>query len=415
MKFDYLIVGSGLYGCVFAHEMQKRGHSILLIEKRNEIGGNVHSSLKRGIQVHDYGAHIFHTSDKEVWDYIGNFVTMNRYTNSPVAFYKGETYNLPFNMNTFNRMWGVRTPKEAEEKIKEQSELAVREIIAKRRSIKPSEVSCDEIRDFKADNLEEQGLFLAGKDIFEKLIKGYTEKQWGRSCGELPGFIISRLPFRFIYDNNYFNDSYQGIPREGYTAFCERLLGIDRSFKAEDCENAKPIELRLGTSLKDVLIFKNDLPEEENGYFISGNGDTFKHIVYTGRIDEFFSFKEGRLEYRSLRFETEDLPDVDNYQGNAVVNYTERSVPYTRIIEHKHFLFGEGEGTVITREYPETYEEGKEPYYPINDEANNSVYEKYEELAKKYKNISFGGRLGTYKYYNMDQVIRQALDDSRRQ
>ena len=400
MFYDYLIVGAGLYGCVFANEARKHGHSVLVIEKRDDIAGNVHTSETRGIQVHDYGAHIFHTSDKQVWDYVCGYVTMNHYVNSPVAFYKDETFNLPFNMNTFNRLWGVRTPSEAQAKIQEQSERAVREILAKRKGVSEEAVSDEEIRSFEAVNLEEQGLSLAGHDIFDKLVKGYTEKQWGRPCSELPAFILKRLPVRLTYDNNYFNDPYQGIPTEGYTELCRRIL--------------EGIPVKTGTSFEDYILTENGLPAEQGGEYIATDGNSFGKIVYTGRIDTFFHAAFGALEYRSLRFEHEDLPDVDNFQGNAVINYTAAEVPYTRIIEHKHFMFGAGEGTVITREYPEKYEEGKEPYYPVNDEKNNALFARYLEKAKQYPKILFGGRLGQYRYYDMDKVIRAALDDSHK-
>ena len=359
MKYDYLIVGAGLFGSVFAREMTNAGKKCLVIDKREHLAGNIYSQKQHGIDVHKYGAHIFHTSDKEIWDYVNRYAEFNHYRNTPIAVYKDELYNLPFNMNTFSKMWGIRTPQEAKEIIEHQiADLNIQE----------------------PKNLEEQALSLVGTDVYEKLIKGYTEKQWGRDCKELPAFIIKRLPLRFIYDNNYFNDSYQGIPKEGYTKLVERLL--------------EGIEVRLGTDYRKL----------------KENSDVeFDTLLYTGMIDEYFDYCLGTLEWRSLNFEEEYLPDCDNYQGNAVVNYTEREIPFTRIIEHKHFTFGGGEGTVITREYPKTWQKGDEPYYPINDDRNNKLYKEYEELAKKEKNVLFGGRLGQYQYYDMDKVIRAAL------
>lgn len=357
-KFDYLIVGAGLYGAVFAHEAAKKGKACLVIEKRPHIAGNIFTQLVEGIQVHRYGAHIFHTSNKKIWDYINQFAAFNQFINSPVAVYKDELYNLPFNMNTFSKMWGIRTPKEAQEIIAFQ--------------IKDLQIECPE-------NLEEQALSLVGTDIYEKLIKGYTEKQWGRACKELPAFIIKRLPLRFTYDNNYFNDRYQGIPIGGYTAIIEKML--------------EGIEVQLNTD----YFKKKDLYDNIS-----------KNIIYTGQIDRYFNYKEGILEYRSVRFEHETI-GTDNYQGNAVINYTEREVPYTRIIEHKHFEFGKQPKTVISREYPSEWKRGKEPYYPINDEKNNFCYERYQKLAEHEKNVVFGGRLGEYKYYDMDKVIERAL------
>ncbi len=385
MKYDYLVVGAGLFGAVFAHEMHARGKSALVIDKRDHVGGNIYTENKLGINVHKYGAHIFHTSDREVWEYINNFAEFNGYINSPVAVYKDELYNLPFNMNTFSKMWGIRTPDEAKEIIKKQADAEIERIKKEKNS-----------EEFSADNLEEQALSLAGRDIYEKLVKGYTEKQWGRDCTQLPAFIIKRLPMRFIYDNNYFNDRYQGIPIGGYTQMIDKLLD--------------GVSVRTGVDYYDFVKLDGNLPARP---FESKEGDTFGKILYTGMIDEFFGFELGTLEYRSLRFETQELPDVDNYQGNAVVNYTEREIPYTRIIEHKHFEYGDGKGTVITREYPADWKHGDEPYYPMNDEKNNALYEKYKEKADGFGGIIFGGRLGQYKYYNMDQVIRQALDMSR--
>lgn len=356
--YDYLIIGAGLFGSVFAYEATKRGKKCLVIDKRNHIGGNVYTENVEEINVHKYGAHIFHTNSKEIWDYVNQFVEFNRYTNTPVANYKGEIYNLPFNMNTFNKLWGVVTPQEAKQKIEEQRKEAGIE---------------------EAKNLEEQAISLVGTDIYEKLIKGYTEKQWGRLATELPSFIIKRLPVRFTYDNNYFNDKYQGIPVGGYTAIIEKML--------ENCD------VKLNT---DFYENREELEQLAN------------KIVFTGMIDEFYNYKFGVLEYRSLIFENEIL-DTDNYQGNAVVNYTDRETPYTRIIEHKHFEFGTQEKTVITKEYPMEWKEGDEPYYPVNNERNTEIYKKYKELADKEENVIFGGRLATYKYYDMHQVIAAAL------
>ena len=359
-QYDYLIVGAGLFGSVFAQQMTLKGKKCLVIEKRDHIGGNVYTEKQEDIQVHKYGAHIFHTSNKKVWDYVNSFVEFNRYTNSPIANYKGNLYNLPFNMNTFYQLWGVKTPEEAQKKIEEQK----------------AEFSY--IKEPK--NLEEQALILGGKDIYEKLIKGYTEKQWGRSAKEIPAFIIKRLPFRFTFDNNYFNDNYQGVPIGGYTLLVEKLL--------------KGIEYRLGVNYLEDKEYWNSIANT---------------IVYTGKIDEFFNNCFGRLDYRSLCFENE-LLDTPNYQGNAVVNYTEREIPYTRIIEHKHFEFGTQPKTIITREYPLDISEGEEAYYPINDEKNQQKYRQYEELANLQQNIIFGGRLADYKYYDMHQVIERALE-----
>lgn len=358
MKYNYIIVGSGLFGSIFAYEANKRGKKCLVIDKRNHIGGNIYTKGIENINVHEYGAHIFHTSNKEVWDYINNFTEFNRYTNSPVAIYKDELYNMPFNMNTFNKLWGVKTPSEAKAKIEEQ--------------VKESNIS-------EPKNLEEQAISLVGKDIYEKLVKGYTEKQWGTRAKELPSFIIKRLPVRFTYDNNYFNDKYQGIPIGGYTKIVEKML--------------EGIEVRLETD-----FFEN---REE----LEGLADK---IVFTGMIDEFYNYKFGTLEYRSLRFE-HGILNEENHQGNAVVNYTEYEVPYTRIIEHKHFEYGNQPKTVITREYPAKWEKGDEPYYPINNEKNNTMYNKYKELADNETNVIFGGRLAEYKYYDMHNVIEQAL------
>jgi len=359
MHYNYLVVGCGLFGSVFAYEMKKAGKTCYLIDKRDHIGGNIYTREEAGISIHKYGAHIFHTSDRDIWDYICRFAEFNHYVNSPIAIYDDELYNLPFNMNTFSKMWGIKTPGEAKEKIDSQ--------IARLNIGEP-------------ENLEEQALSLVGKDVYEKLVKGYTEKQWGRPCKELPAFIIKRLPLRFTFDNNYFTDPYQGIPKGGYTQIAEKLLeGIPRE---------------LSVTYRD---------------FMAVTGDTFDKVLYTGTIDEYFDYCLGELQYRSLRFVEEYIADCDNYQGNAVVNYTEREVPYTRIIEHKHFEFGTQPDTIITREYPAAWEKGGEPYYPLNDDRNNALYEEYKRLAGREKNILFGGRLGQYKYYDMDKVIKAAL------
>jgi len=359
--YDYLIVGAGLSGAIFAHEATKRGKKVKVIDKRDHIGGNIYCENVEGINVHKYGAHIFHTSNKKVWDYVNQFAEFNNYINSPVANYKGNLYNLPFNMNTFNKLWGVVTPQEAEAKIAEQRAV---------------------LGDKEPENLEEQAISLVGEDIYYKLIKGYTEKQWGRSATELPAFIIRRLPVRYTYDNNYFNDTYQGIPIGGYTKMIEAML---------DHEN---IEVELNV----------DFFAKKDEYLSSG-----AKIVFTGMIDEFFDYELGTLEYRSLRFETE-VVDVENYQGNAVVNYTDRETPYTRIIEHKHFEFGTQPKTVITREYPADWKVGDEPYYPVNNKVNNDLYAQYKKLAQTLPQVSFGGRLGQYRYYDMHQVIAAALE-----
>ncbi|RDE84210.1 UDP-galactopyranose mutase [Haemophilus parainfluenzae] len=357
-KYDYLIVGAGLFGSIFAHEAAKRGKKCLVIEKRDHIGGNCYTQNIEGINVHKYGAHIFHTSNKVVWGYIQQFAEFNRFTNSPVARYKDELYSLPFNMLTFNKMWGVITPQEAEAKIKEQ--------ISKENITAPK-------------NLEEQAISLVGRDIYEKLIKGYTEKQWGRKCTELPEFIIKRLPVRYTYDNNYFYDTYQGIPIGGYTRIFEKMLD--------------GIEVKLGVDFFAEREYYESIADK---------------IVFTGMIDEYFGYQFGKLEYRSLSFDNEVL-DMPNYQGNAVVNYTESEVPYTRIIEHKHFEYGTQDKTVITREYSKEYQEGDEPYYPINDQRNNELYSKYKALADNVSNVIFGGRLAQYKYFDMHNIIAEAL------
>lgn len=363
MKYDCLLVGSGLYSGVIAYYLTKQGKKCLVLEKRNHIGGNVYCEKIEGINVHKYGAHIFHTSNKRVWEFVNDLAEFNRYTNSPVANYKGEMYNLPFNMNTFSKLWGIRTPDEA------------KSIIEKQRAELKGE----------PENLEEQAISLVGRDIYEKLIKGYTEKQWGRECKDLPCFIIKRLPVRYTYDNNYFNDLYQGIPIGGYNVIINKLF--------EGCD----------------IKLETDYLEDKAAY-----DEMADMVVYTGPIDAYFNYCYGELEYRSVRFETEIL-DMDNYQGNAVINYTEREVPYTRIIEHKHFEFGKDENgnelpkTVISREYSSEWKPGDEPYYPVNDEKNGELYKKYKELAEREKKVIFGGRLAEYKYYDMDKVIESAL------
>jgi UDP-galactopyranose mutase len=357
-KFDFLIIGSGLFGSVFAHEAKKLGKKCLVLEKRNHIGGNVYCEKIEDINVHKYGAHIFHTNDKDIWDYVNKFVEFNRYTNSPIAKFDNQVYNLPFNMNTFYQLWGVSTPSEAKEIIDEQ--------------IKKSGIT-------KPVNLEEQAISLVGIDVYEKLIKGYTEKQWGRKAKDLPAFIIKRLPVRFTFDNNYFNDKYQGIPIGGYNLLIEGLL--------------KDIEVKCDINYFENKEYWNSLAEK---------------IVFTGKIDEFYNFQFGRLEYRSLKFDTK-LIDIENFQGNAVVNYTNADIPYTRIIEHKHFEFGKQKKTIITYEYPDEWSSGKESYYPINDEKNNTIFQKYKELSNQDNQVIFGGRLAEYKYYDMHQIIGSAL------
>lgn len=358
-----MVVGSGMFGAVFAHEAALRGKRVKVIEKRNHVAGNIYTKEIDGIQVHQYGAHIFHTSNKAIWNYVNQFADFNRYTNSPVANYKGHMYNLPFNMNTFSELWGIRTPAEAKEKIEDQKKSA----------------HANE----KPKNLEEQAISLIGTDIYEKLIKGYTEKQWGKKATDLPAFIIRRLPVRYTYDNNYFNDTYQGIPIGGYTQIVEKML--DNSLITVETET-------------DFFTNKE--------YYLAN----YPKIIFTGMIDQYFNYQLGELEYRSLRFETEEL-NVDNYQGNAVINYTDAETPYTRIIEHKHFEFGKGDKdkTIITREFPADWKRGDEPYYPVNNSRNNTLYKEYTSLAKKEGNVIFGGRLGQYRYYDMHQVILAAL------
>jgi len=357
-KYDYLVVGSGLFGCVFAYEATKRGRRCLVIDKRSHLGGNVYCEEKEGINVHKYGAHIFHTNDKTIWDYVNSFVKFNRFTNSPLANYKGELYNLPFNMNTFYKLWGVSTPQQAQDIIQSQ----IRDLNIK-----------------EPKNLEEQALSLVGTDIYYKLIKGYTEKQWGRPARELPDFIIKRLPVRFTFDNNYFKDKYQGIPEGGYNKLIDGLL--------------KGIDTKLG-----VDYFKNKEKWDSKA----------EKIIFTGKIDEFYGFKFGKLNYRSLKFEHKTL-DIENYQGNAVINYNEKKVQYTRIIEHKHFEFGSQPKTIITKEYPQEWNDDNEPYYPINDSKNGKLADKYKKMANDEINVIFGGRLAEYRYYDMHQVIGSAL------
>ena len=372
--YDYLIVGAGLFGSVFAHEAARAGKSVLVIDKRNNIAGNVYTEKMEGINVHVYGAHIFHTNNKKVWEYLSQFTTFNRFTNSPVANYKGELYSLPFNMYTFNKMWGVVTPQEAAERIEQQrKEAGITE----------------------PKNLEEQAISLVGTDIYEKLIKGYTQKQWGRPCNELPSFIIKRLPVRLTFDNNYFNALYQGIPEGGYTKMVANMLN--------DSELSGSIEVRLGVDYLASADAKEELDSQA------------EKVVYTGAIDAYFDYKLGNLEYRSVRFETETL-DTPNFQGNAAVNYTDAETPWTRIIEHKWFEFGKDENgndlpkTVISREYSSEWKPGDEPYYPVNDEKNGALYAQYKGLADAESKVIFGGRLGEYKYYDMDAVVAAALD-----
>ena len=361
-QYDYLIIGAGLFGSVMAEQLVRQGKRCLVIDKRSHVGGNIYTSNVNGITVHQYGAHIFHTNDKEVWEYINSFSDFNRYTNSPIANYKGKLYNLPFNMNTFYQIWGVTTPQEAQCKIEQQRTQS----------------------DIEPVNLEEQAISLVGRDIYEILIKGYTEKQWGKKATELPPSIIKRIPVRFVFDNNYFNDVYQGIPKQGYTSIIKKML--------------------LGS---DVIL--NTDYFERKDYF-----DSIAHtVIYTGEVDRYFNYCYGKLEYRSLLFETIFLKGIANYQGNAVVNYTDCETPYTRIIEHKHFEFGNQSDTMITKEFPFAFSKDSEPYYPINDERNNCLYSRYARLVRQEKNVYFGGRLAEYKYYNMDQVIKAALNLNR--
>ena len=390
-KFDYLIVGSGLFGATFAYMAKKQGKKCLVVDKRPQLGGNIYCENIDGINVHKYGAHIFHTSNKEVWDFVNSIVEFNRYTNSPVANYKGKLYNLPFNMNTFYQMWGVTTPEEAQAKIDEQKAEAVAKMKAE---------GATEPR-----NLEEQAQTLIGKDIYEKLIKGYTEKQWGRKCTELPAFIIKRLPVRMVFDNNYFNDTYQGIPIGGYNKLIDGLLN--------NIECHKNI---------DFFDFRKNIKENKDGSFtldasdnnaLGNNVYSFGKIVFTGQIDEFYDYKYGKLNFRTVRFEQEII-DRPNYQGNAVINYTEAEVPYTRVIEHKHFeMFGQKvydcPKTVISKEYSTEWKDGMEPYYPVNDKTNNELAEKYRKLAAKESNVIFGGRLAEYKYYDMAPVVENVM------
>lgn len=362
--YDYLIVGAGLYGATFAYMAAQKGKKCLVIDKRNHIGGNIYTEECEGIQVHKYGAHIFHTTDKKLWDFVNQFADFNGFINMPVANYDNEMYNMPFNMNTFNKMWGVVTPQEAKEKIMSQiAECGITE----------------------PKNLEEQAIYLVGKDIYEKLVKGYTEKQWGKPCNELPSFIIKRLPVRYTYDNRYFNDMYQGIPIGGYTQIIEKML--------EKCD------VKLNT---DFFEFRKENP------------NIAKKVLYTGQIDTYFNYCLGELEYRSLHFESETL-DIENYQGNAVINYTKSDVPYTRIIEHKHFEFGTQPKTIITKEYPVKWSKGKEAYYPVNNDKNNTLYQKYSDMAQKEENVIFGGRLGQYKYFDMDKTIASALETAEKE
>jgi UDP-galactopyranose mutase len=396
MKYDYLVVGAGLYGAVFAQQAKEKGKKVLVVDRREHIAGNVYTEKIEGINVHKYGAHIFHTNDKRVWDYVNRFITFNRFTNSPVANYKGELYSMPFNMYTFNKMWGVVTPEEAAAKIEEQKK---------------------EIKG-EPQNLEEQAISLVGRDIYEKLVKGYTEKQWGRDCKELPAFIIKRLPVRLTFDNNYFNALYQGIPIGGYTRLVANMLGID----AETAGNA-PVATGENTAgnkvdssvndsaLKGLIDIRLGIDYLKNKAELDGLADK---VVYTGAIDEYYGYKLGALEYRSVRFENE-LLDMPNFQGNAAVNYTDRETPWTRIIEHKWFEFGKDENgndlpkTIISREYSSEWKLGDEPYYPVNDEKNGQLYQEYKKLAEADDKVIFGGRLGEYKYYDMDAVIAAAL------
>ncbi|MCF0229066.1 MAG: UDP-galactopyranose mutase [Parasporobacterium sp.] len=407
--YDYLIVGAGIYGAVFAREAVKAGKSCLIIDKRNHIGGNIYTEKTEGINVHKYGAHIFHTNDRDVWKYVTDYAEFNRYTNSPVANYKGELYNLPFNMNTFNKMWGVVTPDEARAKIEEQKKTALADL-AGVTSDDDDKTAAEKIAAFEPSNLEEQAISLIGTDIYEKLIKGYTGKQWGRACTDLPSFIIKRLPVRFTFDNNYFNALYQGIPVGGYTKLVENIIGdipvmLGVNYLNERESLKKTLKLNKLSSLPG-----GDVPPTDH---FAGLGIAEK-VVFTGPVDEYFDYALGPLGYRSVRFETQVL-DTDNYQGNAVVNYTDSETPFTRIIEHKHFEFGKDENgndipkTVISREYSAEWIPSSEPYYPVNDAENNALYLKYKEMADREPDVIFGGRLGEYRYYDMDQVIAASL------
>ena len=370
MHYDYLVVGAGLFGAVFAQQMVSRGKKCLVIDKRSHVGGNIYTKRRHGIEVHKYGAHIFHTDDEAVWQYVNSFAKFDNFINEPLANYDGELYNLPFNMNTFAKMWNISTPSQAKEIIERQASEAKASFVSK---------------DGEPSNLEEQALSMVGRDVYEKLIKGYTQKQWGRECRELPASIIKRIPLRFEYNNNYYNDRFQGIPAEGYTSMINAML--------------EGTEVLTSTEYKEFV--------EDNSEY------TWDRVLYTGMIDEFFDYCLGHLEYRSLRFEEEYLPNTDDYQSNAVINYTQQDIPYTRIIEHKHFADASGEehgkGTIITREYPQKWQPGDEPYYPVNDEKNNALYDSYCRLAEKREDIIFAGRLGSYKYYDMDKVVEAAL------
>ncbi len=373
-RYDYLVVGAGLFGATFAYEANKRGKSVLVIDRRDHIAGNIYTKKEDDINVHVYGAHIFHTSDKKIWEYMNQFAEFNNYINSPVAVYKDELYNLPFNMNTFSKMWNIKTPAEAKAKIAEQIK---------------------ELNITDPQNLEEQALSLVGTDVYEKLIKGYTQKQWGRPCNELPAFIIKRLPLRFTYDNNYFNDRFQGIPMGGYTQIVEKML--------------EGSDVVLSQDYFDMVGGVKNAEGATEGTLKDGTKVAWQKLIFTGQIDEYYDSCFGPLEYRSVRFETEKLNE-ENYQGNAVVNYTEAEVPYTRIIEHKHFEFGKQPTTIISREYSSEWKPGVEPYYPVNNDKNNAVYQQYADKANTESNVIFGGRLGQYKYYDMDKVVAAALE-----
>ena len=413
--YDYLVVGAGLYGAVFAREMADRGKRCLIIDKRSHIGGNIYTKEVEGIHVHEYGAHIFHTNDETVWNYVNRFARFNRYTNSPIANYHGELYNLPFNMNTFSKMWGVITPQEAQAKIDEQK----REALAALAGVTEQDdeaAAARKIRDFTPSNLEEQAISLVGTDIYEKLIKGYTGKQWGRECKDLPAFIIKRLPVRFTFDNNYFNALYQGIPIGGYTRLVQNIIG-DIPVKL-GVDYLQERNLFRQTGHLDKLAEIKDAGQEGYGRADEAGLGIAREVIFTGPIDQYFDYCLGALQYRSVRFETEIL-DTVNYQGNAVINYTDAETPYTRIIEHKHFQFAlddkgnEIPKTVISREYSAEWQPGDEPYYPVNNDQTADLYARYKDLAQNETNVHFGGRLGEYKYYDMDQVIDRALQDAR--